>query len=371
MTETAGKPLAYDLYVAADLFLKTGRHEAEVLARLGLTRARWNALAKAYVYLPLDDRYMAGIQALWPDVAPGEVAAALIGPRWQYPDPQPGPSAAARGIRAAVLTKPQIGPFAGLDRTAVYIVAHPEGTLVFYSHDGTRVFFDGRALTDRDGTMLDLDAPAFRHLGGRWYTDGRRILGQGQKGQSGGPVFWWTLEGADAATFHALNLRYAKDASKVWYITGKLIRTGNPAAFAIVPSLKFDWRAGVIESIDDNSLTARDDHRVYSYGVPVRGADPVHFRSLGEGYWTDDRHVWIDDGKLLMQADAATFLVRTPRDPPVDHLAGDATDHATPYRDGRPVSPDSAYESWSAFFLARDDREAWWWARVRQAREKG
>lgn len=370
MTHAGGIPLAYDLYVAADLFLKTGRHETEVLPRLGLTRSRWAALAKAYFQLLHDDRYMAGIYALWPEVAPGEVAAALVGPRWRFPDPQPGPSAAARGVRAAVLAKPQIGPFAGLDWTAVYIVAHPEGTLIFYSHDGTRVFFNGRALADRDGTMLDLDAPAFRHLGGRWYTDGRRILGQGQTGQSGGPVFWWTLEGADRATFQALNLRYAKDATKVWYITGKLIRTGSPAAFSIVPWLKFDWRTGEIDLIGDNSLTARDDQRVFSYGVPVRGADPFRFRSLGEGYWTDDRHVWMDDGKLLLQADAATFLVRTPRDPPVEHLAGDATDHATPYRYGRPVSPDSAFEGWSAFFLARDDREAWWWARVGRARER-
>ena len=79
--------------------------------------------------------------------------------------------------------------------------------------------------------------------------------------------------------------------------------------------------------------SARGDARMTScrgsaYGVVVRGADPSRFRALGRCYWTDDRRVWVDDGKVpVTEADAASFLVADPHDPRIGRdEAGDATD---------------------------------------------
>ena len=358
--------LPYDLYVAADLFLNTGRSEADVLTRLGLTPARWKALSSAHFDLLHGDRYLPAVQALWPGHDPRELLAALVGPRWVMPPGEPEPSATVRGIRGAVHAGPHIGPFAGTPLRAVHIVDDPVASLRYYSHDGARVYFWGVPLADRTGAALDLDAPAFRHLGGRWYTDGRRILGQGEVG-SRPRRYWWTLEGADPGSFRALNLRYAKDAERAWYITGKAIRTRSPGAFAVVPDVNFDWVSRDAVPIVDRSYVARDGERVYSYGAAVRGADSARFRALGRGYWTDDRGVWIDDGKVpVVGADAASFIVPGPNDPPIGGGdAGDGTDRDRPYRCGRPVPLAAAFDDWAAFFLAREDAGAWWWGRLR------
>lgn len=358
-------PLPYDLYAATELFLSTGRSEAEVLPRIGLTADRWHALAPAYFALLHGDDHFYQVQALWPEHDAIRLLDALIGPRWRFPEGAVSPSRAARAIRCTVLAAPHVGPFADAPWTAVHILNDPVATLRYYSHDGERVFFKGEPLRDRAGASLTLDAASFRHLGGRWYTDGSRFLGQGELRGSRDRWYWWTLEGADPESFRALNLRYAKDAAQAWYVTGKTIRTRSPAAFEIVPRLGFNWRTGEAKTNLDDSLVARDAERVYSYGVALRGADPARFRSLGQDYWTDDQRVWTDDGKTPVEgADAASFLVPRPSDPLVDRQGGDATDRDRPYDRGRPVPSLAAYESWSAFFLARDDRAEWWGGRV-------
>ena len=100
--------------------------------------------------------------------------------------------------------------------------------------------------------------------------------------------------------------------------------------------------------IVDRSYVARDNERIYSYGVVVRGADPTQFCALGRGYWTDDRGVWVDDGKVpVVGADAASFLVPGPNDPRIDRDdAGDGTDRNRPYRCGRPVPLAAAFDHW-------------------------
>ena len=231
--------LSYNLYVAADLFLNTGRSEADVLLRLGLTPARWKALSSAYFDLLHGGRHLSKVQALWPEHDPARLLAALVGPRWVTPPGETTPSATVRGIRGAVHAAPHLGPFADAPWRTVHIADDPVAWLRFYSHDGERVYVWGTPLADRTGAALDLDAPAFRHLGGRWFTDGRRIIGQGEVG-SHPRRYWWTVEDADPGSFRALNLRYAKDAERAWYITGKAIRTLSPGAFAVVPDVNFD-----------------------------------------------------------------------------------------------------------------------------------
>ena len=366
--DLAATPLPYDLYVAADLFLRTGRGEGEVLGRLGLEPARWSALSEAYFHLLLGDAYVGGVAALWPHLSREDLAVALTGPRWRFPASAPSLPAVARGIRAVTLPKPRVGPFADVDWPAVHLCDHVVASLVYYSRDGGTVYFAGRRLVDKTGAALDLDAPAFRHLGGRWFTDGGRILGQGEHGRAN-EAYWWTLEGADPASFQALNHRYARDAAQAWYITGKRIRTRSPAAFAIVPGLRVNWRTGASSPEVDTSLAARDAEHVYGFGARVRDADPARFRALGGDYWSDDRRVWTDAGRRPIPAAAATsFHVVAPRDPPVAPGFGDATDRLAPYAHGKPLAPAVAYDAWTAFFSAREDRDAWWWGRTGDAR---
>ena len=362
--DLAATPLPFDLYVAADLFLRTGRGEGEVLARLGTEPARWVALSKAYFLLPLGDAHVGAVAALWPHLSGEALAAALTGPRWRFPAPGTSLPEIARGIRAVTLPRPRVGPFADVDWTATYLCDHVVAHLLYYSRDDRHVYFAGERLVDRRGAAIDVDAAAFRHLGGRWFTDGRQILGQGERGRAG-DRHWWTLEGAEPASFQALNHRYAKDAAQAWYITGKLIRTRSPAAFAIVPELRVNWRTGASSLEVDASLVARDAEHVYAFGARIRDADPARFRALGADYWTDDRRVWTDGGKrVVASAEAASFHVVSPRDPPVAPGFGDATDRGAPYRRGEPIAPRAAHRAWAAFFDARADRDAWWWGRV-------
>ena len=358
--DVADTPLPFDLYVAADFFLKTGRGESEVLPRLGITSARWKVLSESYFQLLQSDSFVGGIAAIWPHLSREDVEAALIGPRWRFPAPKPSLHAAALGIRALVLAKPRIGPFADVDWPAVHVCDHVVAYLLYYSHDGTAVYFAGKRLVDATGAALDIDASAFRHLGGRWFTDGDHILGQGERG-SGTERYWWRLEDVEPASFEALNQRYAKDARQAWYITGKRLRTRDAAAFAVVPDLRVNWRTGESSLVVGDSLLARDAQHVYSYGVKVRDADPARFRSLGADYWTDDRHIWTQRGKRpIVSAEAASFHVVSPRDPPVALGFGDATDRLRPYRRGEPLSPHFAYGAWTAFFNARADQDTWW-----------
>ena len=321
----AATPLPFDLYVAADVFLKTGRGEGEVLPRLGIAPARWAVVSQAYFQLLLGDDRVGGIAALWPDLSRDELEAALIGPRWRFPGPRASLAAVARGLRALVLAKPHVGPFADADWAAIHLCDHAVATLLFYSRDATTVYFAGERLVDARGAALDIDAAAFRHLGGRWFTDGGRILGQGERGR-GSQRHWWTLEGAEPTSFQVLNQRYAKDAFQAWYITGQRIGTRSPAAFAIVPDLRVNWRTGESRPEADGSQVARDARHVYSFGARMRNADPARFRALGADYWTDDRRVWTDRGKrAVVGAEATSFHVVSPSDPPLEPGFGDAT----------------------------------------------
>ncbi len=362
--DLAATPIPFDLYVAADLFLRTGRDEGEVLVRLGIEPARWAALSKAYFLLPLGDAHVGAVAALWPHLSREALAVALTGPRWRFPAPGTSLPEVARGIRAVTLPMPRVGPFADVDWPVTYLCDHVVAQLLYYSRDDRHVYFAGRRLIDREGAPIDIDAVAFRHLGGRWFTDGQRTYGQGERRRAGTP-YWWTLEGADPASFQVLNHRYARDAVQAWYVTGKRIRTRGAPAFAIVPELRVNWRTGASTLEPDASLVARDAEHVYAFGARVPHADPARFRALGADYWTDDRRVWTESGKrAVASAEAASFHVVSPGDPPVAPGFGDATDRMMPYRHGEPISPRRAHRAWAAFFGARADRDAWWWVRL-------
>lgn len=365
-----GAPIiAYDTFEAANLFLAAGRTRQEVLARIGLTEAEWDRLRDIYRWFPTspgDGRrrdYFNGLDD-------GDICRRVLPPRWK-PTPEDAPDLRSTWhIREAVRRNPRIGPFADCEWPATWIAAHPEASLCSYIHDGSTVYFDGRALTDRQGQPLVVDAQSFEPVGGRWLRDKDRVYGQGEFG-TGPTRYWYVVDGADRASFQALNLRYARDAARAYYITGKTIRTKSAEGFEVVPELRLNYRDNAREPLFDTSVIARDREAVYCYGARLTGARPEAFRDLGHGYATDGATVWyLEAKKRLEGADAATFVVPGPGEPSVQGRSGDrgASDRDRPYSRGEPRDPAQCVDDWRAFFDARPDLHDWWWHRLAKGR---
>ena len=368
--------LPYDVYVAAQLFLDTGHSEAEVLARIELSSETWSELAPAYLDLLHDNpRYVARLATLWPEHTAEQLDTALVGPRWRFEEDGHSLGKRLLGIRRVVHQKPHFGPFADVPWRAQWICDDPVATLLHYSHDGEHVYCAGSPLRDRRGHALALDAERFRHLGGRWYGDGQRALGQTKFKER---RVWWQLEGVDLASFVALNDVYARDAEQAWYIAEKRIRirTRSPERFAVVPWVRMNWRTGRVSENTQTSRLARDAERVYSYGARIAGAAPDTFRALGQDYATDGRHVWTQEGKRRLEgADAASFHVASPADPLLLRNRGAAaTDRERAYDrfpgGVQPIAAEDAFDDWTAFFSARPDRSDWWWGKLASTRSR-
>lgn len=371
MTEKAARPagdgtapvIPYDIFEAANLFLATGRSAEEVLPLIGLDLAQWKRLRETYKWFPHsygeNERrsYFGGLD----DSA---ILRLVLPPRWSLkPDDEPDLRSTWH-IREAVRRNPRIGPFADRSWPATFIATHPEASLCCYTHDGRTVYFDGRPLADRKGNVLRVDAESFKPVGGRWLHDKDHVYGQGELGAK--PTFYWyVVEGADWPSFEALNLRYARDAKRAYYITDKVIRTKSPGAFEIVPYLRLNYRDLTCDPLHNSSHIARDREAVYFYGARLTGARPERFRSLGHGYATDGTNVWLlDDKKLIEGADAATFMVPGPGEPYVHTRRGglgSATDRFRPYAGAEPWNPEDCFEDWRPFFEARTDLKDWWW----------
>lgn len=84
-------------------------------------------------------------------------------------------------IRRAVETAPQIGPFEGVDWVAQYLCERHFLT-IRYVHNSAHVCVAGEALKTKKGAVIeDIDYAAFRKVGERWFTDGKRVYGQGEE----------------------------------------------------------------------------------------------------------------------------------------------------------------------------------------------
>lgn len=354
--------IPYDSFEAANLFLATGRTLDEVLPRIGLTAEEWMRLREAYRWFPYgfgDHQRRAYFQGL-DDAA---IAALVFPPRWRVAEGADADLRSSWHIREAVRRNPHIGTFADCGWPFHFIAAHPEATLCCYTHDGHTVFFDGKPLADRQGALLDIDAPSFESTAGRWLRDRDRVYGQGQYG-AGPTSYWYAIEGVDRPSFQALNLRYARDKARGYYITDKTIRTKSPEAFEVLPMARLNYRDHTCDLMHDESRIARDREAVYFYGARLRGADPAAFRDLGHGYATDGTRVWfLERKKLIEGADAATFTVPGPGEPHVRGRSGGhgAADRHRPYVDEQPVEPRDWIEDWRPFFEARSDLSGWWW----------
>lgn len=289
--------IPYDTFEAANLFLATGRTLQEVLPRIGLTEQEWAPLREAYRWFPYtyDDRAR---RAYFDGLDDAAICRLVLPPRWRLPDGAAPDLRTTWHVREAVRRTPHIGPFADCGWPLTCVAAHPEATLCCYTHDGAHVYFNGERLADKQGNPLDVDAGSFKAFGGRWLHDRHRVYGEGEYGAQR-KTYWYEVEGADIATFEALNLRYARDRERAYYITGKTIRTKSPAAFEIVPQVSLNYRDHSCDFRRDGSILARDRESVYFYGARLKGARPATFRELGHDYATDDTDVWYLDEKRI------------------------------------------------------------------------
>ncbi len=358
--------IPYDSFEAACLFLATGRTRSEVLPLLGLSDQEWDALHKAYRWLPSHlgefekKRYFGNLSER-------EICEQLFPPRWQFQAGDEPSLRSTANIRSAVHQNPYIGPFANRTWPVTFIASHPVAPLLCYSHDGETVYFDGVPLSGRKGELIAVDAETFRVLGGRWLADKNRIYGQGESG-SRPNYHWYVVEGADPDSFEPLNLRYARDANCAYYITDKIIRTKSPDAFEIVPELHLNYRDATQREKHDTSVIARDREAVYYYGARLKNADPTDFRTLGHEYATDGDRVWfLANKKVIEGADAVTFTVPGPHGPHIPGPRGGiaVTDRSRPYVDGEPCEPRECFKAWTPFFKKRPNLQGWWWHELR------
>jgi hypothetical protein len=367
---TAVPVIPYDTFEATNLFLATGRTREEVLPLIGLNDAEWDRLREIYRWFPHDSLEFQR-RAYFTDLDDPGILRLILPPRWSLKDGDAPDLRSTWHIRKAVRHNPHIGPFADCGWPYAFIAAHPEATLCCYTHDGETVYFNGKPLTDRKGERIDVDAASFEAVGGRWLRDRHRVYGQGQYGANR-TAYWYIVEGAVLETFEALNLRYARDRSRAYYITEKTIRTKSPEAFEIVPGLRLNYRDGTRDPLHDVSVIARDREAVYFYGARLKGAKPENFRVLGHGYATDGETVWfLEEKKVLDGADAATFTVPGPDEPHINGRSGGScvTDRDRPYVWGKPCDPAECVEDWRPFFEARPDLEGWWWHRLAQPQD--
>ena len=356
--------IPYDLFEAANLFLATGCSPEQVLPLIGLTAAEWGDLRETYRWFPysLGESYR---QTYFGGLDDSTICRLVLPPRWRTEDGAEPNLLSTRYICETVRSDPYIGPFAGCDWPVTFIAAHPEALLCCYTHDGSIVYFDGEPLRNREGKPLDADPASFKAVGGRWLADRHYVYGQGVYGVKC-TFYWYVVRDADIETFEALNLRYARDKDRAYYIIDKTIRTKSVDAFRIVPDVRMNYPNGTRDPLHDISVIAADREAVYFFGSRLRGAKPATFRVLGHDYATDGFNVWYLDRKLLINgADTASFTVPGPGEPHVSRAWGTpATDRYRPYANGEPRDPTQAVDEWRPFFEARADLQDWWWHKL-------
>lgn len=160
------------------------------------------------------------------------------------------------------------------------------------------------------------------------------------------------IDGADAASFQALDRTFAKDRSTV-YVDGRALPEADPASFVLLdrPDFARDrdhvyqrdrvlsddpvhfellggnlakdgeavyWSDGSVLSDDpahfgivsdtDHYLFTKDSRTVHVNGIPIGDADPATFGVLARGYARDDGGIFYFTDRIP-DADAASFEV--------------------------------------------------------------
>ena len=98
----------------------------------------------------------------------------------------------------------------------------------------------------------------------------------------------WTIEGADPATFKALNGRYGKDQQSA-YFKNKKIAGSHPESFTAI-----------------SEIYAKDQHRVYYQDEPIPEADPVTFKIAQEDFGRDKNDIFLH-ARAIHACDPSSF----------------------------------------------------------------
>ena len=133
------------------------------------------------------------------------------------------------------------------------------------------------------------DPATFRHLGGDWGQDAKRVFVQNK------------VKKLDFATFQYMNPVYTKDVNNLYDWEGA-IKGADAETFEVLD-------AGVIIAAEITSRAwacgyARDRNAVYFHdqmfgrATALRGADPATFVSLRNRYGHDAESVWFDKSRI-------------------------------------------------------------------------
>jgi hypothetical protein len=358
-------PIPYAHWYAANLFMDAGHPPQEVLSRLGIEVAIFGTCNERYRLLNFANMSWVASSYQRDGLSPpgedkelyfhllegSEVAPPVVEPfdmRSQL-----------KTLREIVQARPQIGPFADCDWTAVYLCERGFPTSR-YVHDGHYVKVGGLSLTDRNKKRLEgIDPFTFRKIGERWFRDERRVYGQAETPTR---IYWFVARGADPDSFVVLNERYAKDKSAGYYITNRRFPSEEPETFQVVG---YYYGRGQKPGFHvEESHFAKDSRKVYAYGVDVAGAHAPSFVSLGdEGvYFADDNRVYWQ-GKPMPEADRASFVCASE----VGQYR--AYDKHRPYEAGQAMSISKDFKNWTGYFEARPEIADIWWHREKQRRE--
>lgn len=252
-----------------------------------------------------------------------------------------------------------------------------------YSLMQGQVCYDDRPLWAKDGTPLPVAAPErFRSLEfayperlpgytkQRWFTDDVAIYVQAQQGSAVAYIYFYRIDDADIASFQVLNERYARDARRAYYITGKTLRPLRPDAFLPVWAQwqELDAVGNVVCSqVREDKYFATDGCHLYVCGVRMKDVDAASMEFLGGAYWGDQGHVYVNRRKV--DADRASFVAIAQTFSPDDRGLW-ATDRLGPFgRSGeRDLRTEQALrDEWAPFFAAHPELSDYWWHRAADA----
>jgi len=343
-------PLPYAHWYAARLFMDAGVEIADVLARVGISEDQWDACRERYSHLYFADTGWVAHSFERSEMSAPETDAHLFTHLTGSPAPaQFSMQAALKVIRQSVEADPKIGPFADVSWTAQYLCERHFPTIT-YVHNGAFVCVNGQPLKTKTGKVInDIDLTNFRKIGERWFTDGRRVYGQGEKPTS---RHWFVVRGADPQTFRVLNERYAADANAGYYITNLRLSAGDPGSFEVIAYPYGDPAKMLI----NQSHYAKDSHKVYGYGVEIDGADADSFAPIGfEGRYFADKNRVYWERTPIESADLATFTCAIE----VGQYRAFDKDHT--YYAGRIMSAETERDRWAAYFKERPEIETTWW----------
>ena len=147
------------------------------------------------------------------------------------------------------------------------------------------------------GEVRGGDASTFQPLNEWWGKDAKRVYCAGSE-----------MRNADAKTFCVLNSLYAKDAHNAYTIMGP-ITGADVSTFAVVGPTEHAFNA--------TNGYAKDARFVYHTNVGgkaciIKGADPASFLSRGNGYGSDDSHVYYERKKVPGAVPAKWQHIRGP-----------------------------------------------------------